>query len=308
VTPHQRVWIETSDHLYGPAFNRFHTELAKYNSRQLKPGFPSEAWRDDVDEYSQVMLAEGDYIEAVRKEIAPLAAGIPSDVDEFIDWFEELKHSGPGQGDPLFPWLADSASRDEMLWFLTQEVAGEAGFDDLLAITQIKMPVTAKLEMARNYWDEMGRGRGAGMHGPLLERLADYLSLDARPERVVPEALALGNAMLALARSRRYSFQSIGALGVIEMTAPTRAGFVDAGLKRLGIPTKKRIYFTLHAVLDVKHSECWNREVLRSLVGENPRCAAAIGEGAIIRLWHGARCFDRYRRHFGLSLDRNQAA
>ena len=87
-----------------------------------------------------------------------------------------------------------------------------------------------------------------------------------------------------MARSRRYCFQSIGALGVIEMTAPTRAGFVDAGLKRLGIPTKKRLYFTLHAVLDIKHSECWNREVLRSLVGEDPRCAAAIGEGAIIRL------------------------
>ena len=197
MTPHQRVWTETSDHLYGPAFDRFHTDLAKYNSRQLKPGFPSEAWRDDVDEYGQVMLAEGDYIEAVRKEIAPLGAGIPSGVDDFIDWFEELKHSGPGQGDPLFPWLADSASHDEMLWFLTQEVAGEAGFDDLLAITQIKMPVTAKLEMARNYWDEMGRG-GAGMHGPLLERLADYLSIDARPDRVVSEALALGNVMLAL--------------------------------------------------------------------------------------------------------------
>jgi hypothetical protein len=114
--------------------------------------------------------------------------------------------------------------------------------------------------------------------------------------------------MLALARSRRYCFQSIGALGVIEMTAPTRAGFVDAGLKRLRIPTKKRLYFTLHAVLDIKHSECWNREVLRSLVGENPRCAQAIGEGAIIRLWHGTRCFERYRRHFGLDQQPSKAA
>jgi hypothetical protein len=124
----------------------------------------------------------------------------------------------------------------------------------------------------------------------------------------VPESLALGNAMLALARSRRYCFQSIGALGVIEMTAPTRAGFVDAGLKRLRIPTKKRLYFTLHAVLDIKHSECWNREVLRSLVGEDPRCAHAIGEGAVLRLWHGARCFDRYRRHFALDRRPSKAA
>jgi hypothetical protein len=92
------------------------------------------------------------------------------------------------------------------------------------------------------------------------------------------------------------------------MTAPTRACFVDAGLKRLRIPAKKRLYFTLHAVLDIKHSECWNREVLRSLVERDARCANAIAEGAIIRLWHGARCFDRYRRHFAFDQQHSQAA
>ena len=82
------------------------------------------------------------------------------------------------------------------------------------------------------------------------------------------------------------------------MTAPTRAGYVDRGLRRLGIPAKKRHYFALHAVLDVKHSETWNREVVRSLVAEDARRAQAIGEGAVLRLWHGARCFDRYREQF----------
>lgn len=308
MTSHDLSWTETPAELQGPAFERFQTELAKYNGRQLEPAFPKDAWREELDEYARVKRAEGEYVEAVRQEIAPLVADVPSGVDDFIAWFEELKETGPGQRDPLFRWLAESATFDEMLWFVTQEVAGEAGFDDLLALTQVKMPITAKLEMARNYWDEMGRGRESAMHGPLLERLANYLEVDAQPDRVVPESLALGNAMLALARSRRYCFQSIGALGVIEMTAPTRAGFVDAGLKRLRIPTKKRLYFTLHAVLDIKHSECWNREVLRSLVGEDPRRAQAIGEGAIIRLWHGARCFDCYRRHFGFDQAPSKAA
>jgi hypothetical protein len=302
-------WTEYAGELEGPRFQRFQTELAKYNSRQLRPAFPTRAWRDEVDEYGKVMIAEGEYIETIRREISPLVANVPTNVEDFIDWFEELKNTGPGQGDPLFPWLAETANREDMLWFLTQEVAGEAGFDDLLAMTQVKMPVTAKLEMARNFWDEMGRGRDTAMHGPLLERLATYLDIDAKPEQVIPESLALGNAMLALARSRRYCFQSIGALGVIEMTAPTRACFVDSGLKRLRIPTKKRLYFTLHAVLDIKHSECWNREVLRSLVEQDPRRAHAIGEGAIIRLWHGARCFDRYRAHFAFDYrNHNEAA
>jgi hypothetical protein len=92
------------------------------------------------------------------------------------------------------------------------------------------------------------------------------------------------------------------------MTAPTRAGYVDQGLRRLGIPPKQRHYFALHAVLDVKHSQEWNREVLRSLVREDPRRARAIGEGAVLRLWHGARSFERYREHFGLIPAHRKAA
>jgi hypothetical protein len=294
--------------LDGPAFERFHRALATYNAQQLDPAMPDECWRQEIENHARIIRAEGEYIESVRGKIAPLVAEIPCDVDDFIDWYEELREIGPGQGDPLFPWLAEEATLDEMIWFLTQEVAGEAGFDDLLAMTQVKVPVTAKLEMARNFWDEMGRGRESAMHGPLLERLAKHLHIEANPDYVVPESLALGNAMLAMARSRRYCFHSIGALGVIEMTAPTRAGFVDRGLRRLRIPTKKRIYFTLHAVLDVKHSECWNREVLRSLVEEDPRRAQAMGEGAVIRLWHGARCFNRYRDNFGLNIRHGKAA
>ena len=197
---------------------------------------------------------------------------------------------------------------EQMKWFIEQEVAGEAGFDDLLAFTQVKMPEQAKLEMARNFWDEMGRGASKGMHGPMLERLAHHVDVHPTPESVIPEALALGNLMVAFAHNRRYAFHSIGALGVIEMTAPTRAGYVDRALRRLAIPAKKRHYFALHAVLDVRHSETWNREVLRPLVAEDPRRARAIGEGAVLRLWHGARCFERYRQKFSLSLLHNEAA
>ena len=69
---------------------------------------------------------------------------------------------------------------------------------------------------------------------------------------------------------------------------------VDRGLLRLGVPKAARRYFTLHATLDVKHSEAWNREVLRPLA-EEPRAARAMAEGALMRLGAGARCFARYR-------------
>jgi hypothetical protein len=301
-------WTRFAAALSGPGFGRFQRELTKFNARRLKPTLPGSAWRDEVRVESRVLQAEGEFVEAVRAEIAPLVGDIPDTADNFIAWFERLRATGPGQGDPLFPWLAMEASLDEMRWFIEQEVAGEAGFDDLLALTQVKMPEQAKLEMARNYWDEMGRGASKGMHGPMLERLARHVDVRPTPETVIPEALALGNMMIALASNRRYAFHSVGALGVIEMTAPTRAGYVDRGLRRLGISGKKRHYFALHAVLDVKHSETWNREVLRSLVAEEPARAHAIGEGAVLRLWHGARCFECYRRKFGLAALATRAA
>ena len=301
-------WTRGAGELSGLGFAAFQRGLTAYNSSRMQPGLPEETPSDELDLEHVVARAEITFIETQRQAIAPLVADIPSGTDAFMAWYEGLKQTGPGQGDPLFPWLATSASVDQMKWFLFQEVAGEAGFDDLLAMTQVKMPVQAKLEMARNFWDEMGRGRERAMHGPMLERLASYFDLAPTPETVVAESLALGNTMIALARHRRYAFHSAGALGVIEMTAPTRAGYVDKGLRRLKIPPKKRHYFALHAVLDVKHSEEWNREVLRTVVAEEPRRARAIGEGAVMRLWHGARSFNRYREELGLTSPEQRAA
>ncbi len=289
----------TARELEGPGFAEFQRELTRYNGARLQAQLPENS-NCALDREAMWARAEIEFVESLRRTIAPLAVNIPEDVQGFVSWFEMLKQTGPGQGDPLFPFLAETATREQMTWFIRQEVAGEAGFDDLLAMTLVKMPPQAKLEMARNFWDEMGRGFAKGMHGPMLARLAAYFELTTQPEDGVPESLALSNTMIALARRRRYAFHAVGALGVIELTAPTRAGFVDRGLRRLSIPAKQRHYFGLHAVLDVKHSESWNREVIATLVAEDARRARAIGEGALIRLWHGARCFDRYRREFGL--------
>ncbi|MEA2904966.1 MAG: hypothetical protein QOI12_2353 [Alphaproteobacteria bacterium] len=301
-------WTRYASELIGPRFAQFQTALTRYNAARFQPGLPEDTPPDQLLHECRVAQAEITFIECVRKAIAPHTASIPSEAGGFMDWFERLKETGPGQGDRLFPWLAREATLEQMTWFLWQEVAGEAGFEDLLALTQVKVSVQAKLEMARNFWDEMGRGSGKGMHGPMLARLADHFQISPTPETVIPESLALGNTMIALASHRRYAFHSVGALGVIEMTAPTRAGYVNEGLRRLGVPASKRHYFAVHAVLDVKHSQAWNREVLRPLVEEDPRRARAIGEGAVMRLWHGARTFERYRREFNIDQAASVAA
>ncbi|WBQ19144.1 iron-containing redox enzyme family protein [Sphingobium yanoikuyae] len=273
----------------------FQRGLAHWNRERLAPQFPHGDWRAALERDTRMLRLETAFLEELRIEIADRAAQAPSDPDGFIAWFEQLKQDGPGQGDPLFPWLAETASRDELRWFFEQEAAGEAGFDDLVAYTQVKLPATAKLELARNYWDEMGRGNAKGMHGPMLDNLVKTLAVDPVIENTVWESLALANAMTAMATNRRYAWHSVGALGAIELTAPGRSAFVAKGLRRMGLSEKERRYFELHAVLDVKHSADWNREALRPLVTEDPRRAVAMAEGALMRLLCGERCFARYR-------------
>lgn len=271
--------------------------LAHWNRERLSPQFPSENWSEHFETEAHFRWLEASFLEELRAEVADRAREAPQSVDGFVEWFEDLKETGPGQGDPLFPWLAEHASRDQLRWFFEQEAAGEAGFDDLVAYTQVKLPVTAKLELARNYWDEMGRGNAKGMHGPMLASLASTLEVAPTIENTVWESLALANAMTAMATNRGFAWHSVGALGVIELTAPGRSAQVARGLRRIGLNDRERRYFDLHAVLDVKHSEDWNREALRPLVAEDPRRALAMAEGALMRLVCGQRCFDRYRAH-----------
>lgn len=280
-----------------PDAEALHRGLALWNHQRLAVQAPSSDWVSRLNTDCRMLRLEGAFIEAFRAHVADTAAAAPSSPQGFIDWFEGLKETGPGQWDQLFAWLETEASLEEMKWFLTQEAAGEAGFDDLVAYTQVKLPARPKLELARNYWDEMGRGREGGMHGPMLERTVEGLGLTPTIEGTCWQSLALANTMTALATTRRYVYQSIGALGVVELTAPTRVSAVAEGLKRLGCPPEQRKYFVLHAQLDIEHSRAWNAEALIPLVQADPSCARHIAEGAIMRLVCGEQCFEAYRAH-----------
>ncbi len=275
-----------------------HRRLAALNRARMMPCLPSEEVAVDF----AALAAERAFLEAGRKAVSVAAADAPTKTAGFLTWFGQLERDGPGQHHRLFPWLRDHASLQEMTWLLTQEMAGEAGFEDLTAVTQVRMPRRAKLELARNYWDEMGRGQPKGMHGPMLDTLAAKLGIRPTSGGVVWEALALSNTMAGLAHHRHFAFHAIGALGVVELTAPGRAGMVAQGLKRLGIPDKDSHYFSLHAVLDVRHAASWQAEVIGPLIEEDPRRATAIAEGALMRLECGALCFERYVREFSLPL------
>src|SRR3546814_20771531 len=137
----------------------------------------------------------------------------------------------------------------------------------------------------------MGRGNRKGMQGPMLDVLAEALGVQPRIENTVWESLALANAMTAMATSRRFAWHSIGALGIIEQTAPGRSVEVAAGLRRNGLSGCERHYFYLHAGLDVKHNKAWNGEELGPIVAADERRARTIAAGAGSSERRGARSF-----------------
>jgi len=298
----RQSWSPPESRRSGVDFNshNFQMKLSEFNHRRLAPSLPNGDWAQNLSRDLALSLKEGEFVEHRRREF-PWADRLPPDAEGFLKWFERLEKTGPGQHDPLFDWLAESASREQMRWFLKQEVAGEAGFDDLVALTQVKIPTRAKLEMGRNYWDELGRGHEKGMHGPMLGRLAEEMGVAQSPmTEIIPESLALSNLLTAFAANRRYAYHSIGALGAVELTAPARARKVYEGLKRLGYGGDVTQYYLLHSTLDVKHSEAWNQEVLLPLATERPDLIRPIAEGAWLRLDAGAQCFARYRQEFRL--------
>jgi hypothetical protein len=282
--------------------DNFQQALSLWNRERLAPSLPSRESALRIDRDARMQRLELGFLEELRAEIREDAAAAPTDADGFIAWFEALEVNGPGQHDPLFDWLETEASLDALKVYLTQEAAGEAGFDDLVALTQVRLPDRPKMELARNYWDEMGRGNPKGMHGPMLHYVVEALGLDPQIETTCWESLALANAMTGMATNRDYAWHSVGALGVIELTAPARSAATSRTMRRLGFEAKLRRYFDLHAVLDIKHSEDWNKEAIRPLV-EDPvhgaERATAMAEGALMRLKCGERCFTRYKEMLG---------
>lgn len=286
-----------------------HTALNRLNQMRLCPGVPHAQWQDDLRQAHELALLEGNFLSLSQAEVAERAALAPCEPQAFVDWFERLREDGPGQHDPLFDHLAERATLEELRWFLRQELAGEAGFEDLVALTQLHLPAQPKLELARNYWDEMGQGKPNGMHGSMLSFLAKALDVqNTALHDIVWESIALGNLLAGLAYNRRYAYHALGALGVVELTAPSRAVKVVRSMDRLGVDRRASRYFRVHAVVDVSHARTWCEEVLKPIVAERPDVAVWMAEGALMRLRAGQRTFERYRCELGLSAPMAEAA
>ncbi|MEO8192674.1 MAG: iron-containing redox enzyme family protein [Gemmatimonadales bacterium] len=209
---------------------------------------------------------------------------LPVDPAAFAGWFRATAFSHPLYEHDLYSFLASDATRAQLEWFFRMECAGEAAFDDLVALGQVGTRGEVKMEMASNYWDEMGRGKHHAIHTHLFHRLIDELELESPAAADLPwQVLAGVNVMLWSCIPRRNAFRAQGTLGAVELLAPQRCTRVVHGALRVGIRKKAIVYYGAHAIIDIGHAEGWLDHVVAPQVADVPDSRIGIAEGLIAR-------------------------
>jgi hypothetical protein len=200
---------------------------------------------------------------------------------------------------PVYEWLAEDASLDELRSYLALEGGPDGGFDDLVALCQVGLDGEPKLELAQNYWDEMGRGTGSEVHTELHRRMAKALDLRAVPREEQPvEALERALLGTTLATNRWMQPELIGALGLIEMQAGPRCRRVVKALERLDAAADALPFYAEHAVADPRHGKDWLEHVIRPLARDVPGWGPRIVTGARWRADVNAAFFTAALRRF----------
>jgi hypothetical protein len=210
---------------------------------------------------------------------------------------------------PVYDWLADDAGLDDVRAYLSLEGGPDGGFDDLVAICQLGIDGEPKVELATNYWDEMGRGDLAGVHTELHRRMAQALDLVAVDRREQPvEALERSLLGSTLATNRARQPELVGALGLLELQAGPRCRRVVKGLERLGCSDDALAFYQEHAVADPRHGKDWLDHVVGPLAERFPDWAPRIVQGAQWRSFCNGRFFAMAAARWGVAPEASTSA
>ncbi len=211
-------------------------------------------------------------------------------IKNFGRWYKDLLRTHKASRHPLFEYLEKEASLEEMTYFFSQEITVDGRFDDLLAMLQIGQTAEIKMEIAANYWDEMGNGNPQKVHTELFSVLLEELRLTEDTdfytlfEDAAPESLACGNLLIYYAIHRTNVTVGLGAMGAVEMLAPIRFSHFVKGFKRLGLSQQASEYHKLHITVDTQHGNGWINNAIVPLVQQKPELKRDISYGALCRL------------------------
>jgi pyrroloquinoline quinone (PQQ) biosynthesis protein C len=214
-------------------------------------------------------------------------AAPPRGGKEFVRWFKDAVQRHVSSNHPFYEqFLPDTANREQLRFYLAQETNLDPKFDDILAQIQIGHRGAPKMEIASNYWDEMGNGQSSAVHTALFQQTLDYLGIDDDylAQRVFYQSVASGNMSSCLALHRRHNLRALGYFGTTEYIAPKRFKSLLKAWQRLDLDPRFAEYHRLHVTIDAVHGNAWLNNVIAPLVEQDPTAGVQIAQGMLLRL------------------------
>jgi hypothetical protein len=193
--------------------------------------------------------------------------------------------------------------------FILQETPLELLFGDLIALIMPGIYGTMKVELVKNFWDEVGHAQDHRVHRNMRMQLMEFLQIPAdvhsnHMEVLVCEELALINTYMSLATDRAGLVQFLGMMLATENMIPGRFEMQIEGWRRFGISDDVMEYLLEHTTVDVEHAEDWMDQVILPLLQQNVTLMPDIVLGVLRRLDLAGAVCDKLMVH----LQRPQTA
>ena len=272
-----------------------------YSHRILPPWSPH--WRDYTDRsIVDAHRRVGDAWLARDREIYGKGLQVPTTPQGFGRWATEVCEThASGVTHPLFDFLAERATFAQLRDFLSQETPFDIHFGDLVALLLPGIHGGQKIELAGNFWDEMGNGALARTHRQLrLDMMVrvgipvdDYLS---NVDGYWAEELRMANMYFQTSAERSLAPQAIGMLQATELVVPGRLERQIEGWRRVGLTDGEMVYLLEHVTVDVEHAEGWLNHVIAPLAAERPDMLPEVAIGILRRLDCALAVCDRTMR------------
>ncbi|MGW1836118.1 iron-containing redox enzyme family protein [Streptomyces sp. BBFR2] len=229
-----------------------------------------------------------------RQLDAAMLDDMPAESGQFLSWLKRQARSHRVFKHPYYmDFIRHHATAADVRTYMIQESVVDGRFDDLLALMQVGTAGPAKLEIAENFWDEMGNGKPAEVHTHLFNKIFDVFDVSEQEleESLTATALLSGNLAVLLSRYRHRYPEAVGFLGMTEWLVPDRFVQVVGAWERLGLPDVGIVYHRLHITVDSQHAAGWFHNIVKpSAPSEYMR--RGMARGALWRLNSSARYLD----------------
>lgn len=213
----------------------------------------------------------------------------PHGASQFKEWYFHHASRHENLVEELCTFLAHDASITDIAKFFVAEEQVDSKFDDLMALSQLGTSGSVKMTIAENFWDEMGEGNERMVHTTLFQTSVGWMKQQLVESGIkiedfeYPEVYANANQLLMYGVNREWNPRLIGALGVLEESAPVRFQAMVDGCERLNVPEEVTRYQSIHVHVDENHGEQWFEYVLMGLVDRSDELREEICKGVLNR-------------------------